>query len=336
MCLPSCDHQKCTEKLRDSDSSRQLATGYMAAALLWLFENPENVGWIKPTGSMQGGQRSKRSDSRLTQNRCVKLALPAICLALPCFAQEMALDGGKCPMHLRGCFLWQNWNQRFLPQAVNLKKDVSERMCVCVWVWAWKFCRPWDFKDCLLQHATLGENWCWHFWHGHNWLCRWCNLPENAQSFGALGLWSEDITILWLARAKLWRWTFLRSLFVLHSIYILSICVISFCHCFILFHISLSGNIEYPRDGSAAVQVTWLQWQRDTVHHSTTMCCPPVSDLTAWPNLLPCALVWRSYFESTKHIDIKVFGSNGCLSYAGEDGCTFEVYAVHCDDRKGN
>ncbi|CAK9023619.1 unnamed protein product [Durusdinium trenchii] len=27
---------------------------YMAAALLWLFEDPENVGWIKPTGSMQG------------------------------------------------------------------------------------------------------------------------------------------------------------------------------------------------------------------------------------------------------------------------------------------
>ena len=28
--------------------------GYMAAALLWLFENPENVGWIKATGSMKG------------------------------------------------------------------------------------------------------------------------------------------------------------------------------------------------------------------------------------------------------------------------------------------
>ena len=27
----------------------------------------------------------------------------------------------------------------------------------------------------------------------------------------------------------------------------------------------------------------------------------------------------RSYFESTKHIDIKVFGSSGVLSYAGED-----------------
>ena len=27
---------------------------YMAAALLWLFENPENVGWIKATGSMKG------------------------------------------------------------------------------------------------------------------------------------------------------------------------------------------------------------------------------------------------------------------------------------------
>jgi len=26
----------------------------MAAALLWLFENPENVGWIKATGSMKG------------------------------------------------------------------------------------------------------------------------------------------------------------------------------------------------------------------------------------------------------------------------------------------
>ena len=28
--------------------------GYMAAALLWLFEDPANEGWIKPTGSMKG------------------------------------------------------------------------------------------------------------------------------------------------------------------------------------------------------------------------------------------------------------------------------------------
>ncbi|CAE8669381.1 unnamed protein product [Polarella glacialis] len=27
---------------------------YMGSALLWLFDNPENVGWVKPSGTMQG------------------------------------------------------------------------------------------------------------------------------------------------------------------------------------------------------------------------------------------------------------------------------------------
>ncbi|CAJ1419317.1 unnamed protein product, partial [Effrenium voratum] len=32
----------------------RFAQCYFAAALLWLFENPENVGWVKPSGVMQG------------------------------------------------------------------------------------------------------------------------------------------------------------------------------------------------------------------------------------------------------------------------------------------
>ena len=31
--------------------------GYMATALLWLFENPENVGWVQASGTMQGRMR---------------------------------------------------------------------------------------------------------------------------------------------------------------------------------------------------------------------------------------------------------------------------------------
>lgn len=38
----------------------------------------------------------------------------------------------------------------------------------------------------------------------------------------------------------------------------------------------------------------------------------------------------RSYFESTKHIDIKLFGSSGVLSYAGEDfGTALQNFGVH-------
>lgn len=46
------------EKVHDMIKSEigkiQTVKCYMGAALLWLFENPENEGWNKPTGSMQG------------------------------------------------------------------------------------------------------------------------------------------------------------------------------------------------------------------------------------------------------------------------------------------
>ncbi|CAE7357833.1 xacA [Symbiodinium sp. CCMP2592] len=46
--------QKVREVVASKVGTVKFAQGFMACSLLWLFDNPENEGWVRPTGTMEG------------------------------------------------------------------------------------------------------------------------------------------------------------------------------------------------------------------------------------------------------------------------------------------